>query len=167
MREIEGVFTAHESCSLRLSSQILYHLEAYEDALRLALKSGDLFDIEERSEYTEKMIGQCIDEYSRDRVAAAKDPSLAAPPERMEAIVMRMFERCFRDGAWNQAVGVAIEARRLDVVSDAVSRAGSGSAQARSILASVYESALKFVTTREYRTSIFELLKTVRRSPSC
>jgi 26S proteasome regulatory subunit N2 len=140
----------------------MYHLEAYEDALRLALKSGDLFDIEERSEYTEKMIGQCIDEYSHNRVAAAKDPAVPAPPARMEAIVMRMFERCFRDGAWNQAVGVAIEARRLDVVEDAISRAGSGSPQSRSILASVYDSALKFVTTHEYRTSIFQLLKKVR-----
>lgn len=153
-----------DPCSglMPLCAQIFYHLEAYPEALHLALESAELFDINERSEYSEKMIGQCIDEYTRARNEAAKNPDHAGPDPRMEAIVMRMFERCFTDGAWSQAVGIAVEARRLDVVQDAVSRAGRSTRAAKTILADAYDAALRFVTTREYRTSVFELLRTVR-----
>lgn len=151
-----------------MCAQIFYHLEAYPEALHLALESAELFDINERSEYSEKMIGQCIDEYTRARNEAAKNPDHGGPDPRMEAIVMRMFERCFTDGAWSQAVGIAVEARRLDVVEDAVSRAGRSTRAAKTILADAYDAALRFVSTREYRTSVFELLRTVScRSKRC
>ncbi len=149
-----------------MCAQIFYHLEAYPEALHLALESAELFDINERSEYSEKMIGQCIDEYTRARNEAAKNPDHGGPDPRMEAIVMRMFERCFTDGAWSQAVGIAVEARRLDVVEDAVSRAGRSTRAAKAILADAYDAALRFVSTREYRTSVFELLRTVSRRPA-
>jgi len=145
--------------------QIFYHLEAYPEALRLALQSGDLFNISEGSEYTEKMIGQCIDEYTEARNRRVRDPSAPAPDARMEAIVMRMFERCFETGAWGQAVGVAIEARRLDMLETAVARAGRGSATSRAMLSDAFSVATRYVSTREYRITVFELLRKVSRAP--
>lgn len=127
------------------------------------MRSGDLFNLEERSEYTETMIGQCIDEYTAARIRAAVDLSAAALIDvRMEDIVNRMFERCFRDAAWNQAVGVAIEARRLDVVEDAVARAGRGSAPSRELLRFVFDVAVRHVASRTYRREIFSTLARVR-----
>ncbi|KAA0161111.1 hypothetical protein FNF31_03952 [Cafeteria roenbergensis] len=157
---------ADHKLAARVASKIFYHLEAYPEALHLALESAELFDINERSEYSEKMIGQCIDEYTRARNEAAKNPDHGGPDPRMEAIVMRMFERCFTDGAWSQAVGIAVEARRLDVVEDAVSRAGRSTRAAKAILADAYDAALRFVSTREYRTSVFELLRTLHQEQS-
>lgn len=37
------------------------------------------------------------------------------------AVVNRMFARCLTDGAFEQAVGMAIECHRLDIVKEAVS----------------------------------------------
>jgi 26S proteasome regulatory subunit N2 len=42
---------------------------------------------------------------------------------RLEAVVNRMFGRCWRDGSFKQALGVALEARRLDVVGATLTRA--------------------------------------------
>lgn len=44
-----------------------------------------------------------------------------APDARLVAIVERLFERCYADGQYEQAVGVALEARRLDQLERAIS----------------------------------------------
>ena len=41
-------------------AQCFYHLEEYDDALRLALGSGAYFDINSKSEYVDTMIGPWI-----------------------------------------------------------------------------------------------------------
>ncbi len=41
------------------SAQCFYHLELYEDALRLALGAGQYFDVNTKSEYVDTMIGEC------------------------------------------------------------------------------------------------------------
>ncbi len=41
----------------RASLQCFFHLEEYDDALRLALGSGSYFDVNVRSEFVETMIG--------------------------------------------------------------------------------------------------------------
>lgn len=41
-----------------------------------------------------------------------------------------MFERCLSDAAFEQAVGMAIECHRLDVIKDAVTRAAAGDTRA-------------------------------------
>ena len=44
---------------------------------------------------------------------------------RLEAVVNQMFERCFHDRQYTQAVGIAIETRRLDVLERAITSAVS------------------------------------------
>lgn len=39
---------------------------------------------------------------------------------RLEAIVDRMFQRCFEDGQFRQAVGIALETRRMDMFQKAI-----------------------------------------------
>lgn len=39
---------------------------------------------------------------------------------RLEAIVNRMFQRCFQDGQYKQAVGIALETRRMDIFETAI-----------------------------------------------
>lgn len=40
--------------------------------------------------------------------------------ERLEAIVNRMFQRCFDDKQYRQAVGIALETRRMDMFEKAI-----------------------------------------------
>jgi 26S proteasome regulatory subunit N2 len=50
-----------------------------------------------------------------------KDSSEMKPVDsRLEDIVNRMFQRCFDDKKFKQAIGIAIETRRLDIVEKAI-----------------------------------------------
>jgi 26S proteasome regulatory subunit N2 len=106
--------------------------------LRLALAAGDLFDITSKSEYVETLIckrcllpvfvcpsvelvlyffsllhtAKCIDKYVELRTQS--EPAEIDP--RMEEVMERMFQRCYTDGCYNHAIGIALDSRRLDKV---------------------------------------------------
>ena len=42
-----------------VASKVHYHLESYDEALSFALGAEELFDVKERSEYVETIIGEC------------------------------------------------------------------------------------------------------------
>ena len=75
---------------------------------------------------------RCIDTYVALRVKAAESSSsssseAAAPIDpRLTAIIERLFERCHADGQYEQAVGVALEARRLDRLEAAIAASTGG-----------------------------------------
>jgi len=69
---------------------------------------------------------RCIDEYTKarqDALAAAPGEEPAPADARLEAVVARMFARCWAEGAYRSALGVALEARRLDLVQETLRRA--------------------------------------------
>jgi len=87
------------------------------------LGAGQYFDVNQKNEYVETLIAKCIDQYTVLRVAAEKDPENAPFIDPcMESIVNRMFERCYNDGAYSQAMGVALETLRLDKVEETIQR---------------------------------------------
>jgi hypothetical protein len=45
---------------------------------------------------------------------------------RLLAIIERLFERCYADGQFEQAVGVALESRRLDQLERAITTSHGG-----------------------------------------
>ena len=62
---------------------------------------------------------KCIDSYTKKR--ASGDPVIQASIDaRQEEIVNRMFARCFNDGQYKQAMGIAIETRRMDMFVDSI-----------------------------------------------
>jgi 26S proteasome regulatory subunit N2 len=100
-----------------VASKVYYHLGSYEDSLQYALGADTLFDISDtRSQYVETIIAKCIDSYTAKRTAGEENID-----KRLETIVDRMFDRCFQHGQYRQALGIAIETRRLDVFEKAVS----------------------------------------------
>ena len=65
---------------------------------------------------------KCIDHYTQLRVSHF-DGSLPEGEDidiRLESIVNRMFERCLNDRRYKQAVGIAFETRRIDVLQRAI-----------------------------------------------
>jgi len=106
-----------------IASKVFYYLEEYEEALRLALEAGDKFDLNERSQYVETLVHKCIDKYIEKRVAIVdrKEPGIEIDA-KMEGVITKMFERCYQDQQFNQAIGVALESRRLDKVREAIEK---------------------------------------------
>lgn len=60
---------------------------------------------------------KCIDHYTKLRVENRELPDVEEKPidPRLEGIVNKMFQRCFDDHKYKQAIGIALETRRLDV----------------------------------------------------
>ena len=93
--------------------------------MRLALCAGKYLDISVRSEYVETILSKCIDEYKSLRLqqeqGASKSSGIfgaggdsgaddAATKEividpKMENIIEQMFQRCYRDHCFEQAIG--------------------------------------------------------------
>lgn len=118
---IEGLseddsFPAHDLAAA-IASKCFYHLQEYNDALRLALSAGKYFDVSTKNEYIETMLSHCIDQYKSLRVQLLKDRDAAVTIDpRMEAIIEQMFQRCYRDLCFEQALGVALDTHRIDKV---------------------------------------------------
>ena len=72
--------------------------------------------------HTHTHTAKCIDHYTELKVkrfdGSLKDGEEIDP--RLEAIVNRMFERCLGDQRYKQAVGIAIETRRIDILERAI-----------------------------------------------
>jgi len=99
-----------------VASKCFYHLQEYDDALRLALCSGPYFDISKSGdEYIEKLLAICIDKYTEECRSKSDDDSAQIDPKK-EAVIEQMYKRCYRDFCCEQAIGIALNTKRIDKV---------------------------------------------------
>lgn len=66
---------------------------------------------------------KCIDYYTQQRVLEAEGklaPGSKSIDPRLEGIVNRMFQRCLDDNQYRQALGLALETRRMDIFEAAI-----------------------------------------------
>ena len=73
----------------------------------------------------------------------------------MENIIEKMFNRCFTDKKWKQAIGVALESRRLDKVRDAIEQSND---QIEENLGYTYDIAQNIVKSKSFRTDVLRIL---------
>jgi len=114
-----------------LGLQVFYYLEQLGESLTFALGAGQKFDVSSKSEYVETLISKGIDQYIALRVQLLESkPALSDEAKatlidpRLEVLVERMFQRCFADGEYKQALGIALETRRLDHLRTAITVSG-------------------------------------------
>lgn len=139
-----------------VASKCFYHLQEYGDALRLALSAGKYLDISAKNEYIETIITVCIDQYKALRTAAPGEAPAVDP--RMEGIVEQMFQRCYADGCFEQALGVALDTHRLDKVEEAVQRAIAAGAEGLLSYAFALCQSARKITPRDFRLSVIGVL---------
>jgi len=138
-----------------VASKVYYHLGSYEDSLQYALGAGPLFDLSNtRNQYVETIIAKCIDSYTVKRTEGITNID-----KRLENIVDKMFDRCFQHGQHRQALGIAIETRRLDVFERAVS-GDRPDAEVCDMLSYAFRVVMSLIEKRDYRC---ELLRTLVR----
>ncbi|CCL98292.1 uncharacterized protein FIBRA_00286 [Fibroporia radiculosa] len=109
---------AHDAAAL-LASKVYYYLGEYDEALNFALGAGVAFEAESRApgaeEYVETVISKAIDKYIEARAMEQLDAGEKIDP-KLQGIIESIFRRCMADGEYKQAIGIALEARRLDVI---------------------------------------------------
>uniref|UniRef100_A0A2M4A5L8 26S proteasome non-ATPase regulatory subunit 1 n=1 Tax=Anopheles triannulatus TaxID=58253 RepID=A0A2M4A5L8_9DIPT len=150
-------FSHHELAAL-VASNVYYHLGSFEDSLTYALGAGDLFDVNARTEYVDTIIAKCIDHYTQLRVQAveAQETNQAPKPidARLEAIVNRMIQRCLDDGQYKQALGIALETRRMDIVEASIMKADD----VPGMLAYAFQVTMGFIQNRAFRNTVLRCL---------
>ncbi|KAI8369483.1 armadillo-type protein [Radiomyces spectabilis] len=131
-----------------VASKVYYHLGELNDSLTFALGAGQYFDLSEKSEYVETTISKCIDKY----IALREEETEEIDP-RLQAVVERMFQRCADDEEYEQAIGIALEARRLDVVKAMVEKGPLSK-----LLSYVLEVSMTLVQNLQFRNEMLRLL---------
>ncbi|XWS22376.1 hypothetical protein CRYUN_Cryun29cG0028600 [Craigia yunnanensis] len=147
-----------------LVSKVFYYLGELNDSLAYALGAGPLFDVSEDSDYVHTLLAKAIDEYAslRSKAAELSDEAAKVDP-RLEAIVERMLDKCIIDGKYQQAMGIAIECRRLDKLEEAITSCDN----VHATLAYSTHVSHSFVYRREYRREVLRLLvKLYQKLPS-
>lgn len=147
-------FSHHELAAL-VASKVYYHLGSFEDSLTYALGAGNLFDVNSRTEYVDTTIAKCIDYYTQQSIALAekaKDAKEIDP--RLEAIVNRMFQRCLGDGQYRQALGLALETRRMDIFEKAIKE----SDDENGMLSYAFQVAMSLIQNRGFRNKVLRSL---------
>lgn len=57
---------------------------------------------------------------------------LSAPTQKaLQAVIRRIFEKCFQEGQYHEVVGIAVEARNLDILRETIMRAGEHTTYSR------------------------------------
>lgn len=152
---------AHNHLAGLVASKVFYHLGSFEDALTYALGAGDLFDVNARTEYVETIIAKCIDFYIQQRIALIDAPNDAKPIDpRLEGIVNKMIQRCLDDGQYRQALGIALETRRMDIFEAAISR----SEDINAMLAYAFQVTMSLIQNRAFRNTVLRCLVKLYRS---
>ncbi|KAJ3194238.1 proteasome regulatory particle base subunit [Irineochytrium annulatum] len=131
-----------------VASKVYYHLGELDESLTFALGAGDLFDTSSKNEYVEAIISKGIDTY----IALRNNKSKVDP--LLEEVVQRMFQRCYKDGEYKQAIGIALESLRLDVLKEAIVK---GKSQ-KDLLSYVLTAAITIVQNVEFRTEVLQML---------
>ncbi|XP_013636210.1 PREDICTED: 26S proteasome non-ATPase regulatory subunit 1 homolog A-like isoform X2 [Brassica oleracea var. oleracea] len=146
-----------------LVSKVFYYLGELNDSLSYALGAGPQFDVSEDTDYFHTLLAKAIDEYASLRLKAVESNDMVDIDPRLEAIVERMLQKCITDGKYQQAMGIAIECRRLDKLEEAIVKSDN----VQGTLAYCINVSHSFVNRREYRHEVLTLLvKVYQQLPS-
>src|SRR5690606_23162383 len=73
---------------------------------------------------------------------------------RLEDIVNRMFQRCFDDSQFKQAIGIALETRRMDIFEKAIRQSGD----LTNMLAYAFKITMSLIENLQYRNEVLKIL---------
>ncbi|KZP16841.1 hypothetical protein FIBSPDRAFT_912172 [Athelia psychrophila] len=121
---IEALYESNEikkdarASAALLASKVYYFLGEYDEALSFALGAGHAFEAESRApgseEYVETVVSKAIDRYIEFETEEAVGKGKIDP--RLQSIIEGIFRRCIADGEYKQAIGIALESRRFDII---------------------------------------------------
>ncbi|GLB36072.1 putative proteasome/cyclosome repeat [Lyophyllum shimeji] len=146
---------ARDSAAL-LASKVYYFLGEYEEALSFALGAGSAFGAEARApgseEFVETVVSKAIDRYIQAR-SDERSGILEKMDPRLQAIIETIFARCIAEGEFKQAIGIALESRRLDIISSIYNQT-----QDTSLLSYAMEAVLDTGFSLSYRDQVLQFI---------
>eukprot|EP00762_Andalucia_godoyi_P001312 ANDGO_04815.mRNA.1 26S proteasome non-ATPase regulatory subunit 1 homolog B len=159
-----------------VAAKVYFHLGATSDALDASLRSGELFrnamvsssaadSSRESTEFVSMVVGAAIDRYIAVRVknwsqnAPSADQGSAAD-RALDVLIEDVFTQCYATGKLREALGIAVECRRLDHMEKAIKQAGSSSDadQKAGLLDFAEHAAMSYVSDLEFRAAVLRML---------
>lgn len=92
---------------------------------------------------------KCIDKYIALRTKQAEGDMEEDIDPRLQDVVERMFQRCADDQEYEQAIGIALESRRLDVLKSMIAKGSP-----HKLLPYVLEVCMTLVQNLEFRNKV-------------
>jgi 26S proteasome regulatory subunit N2 len=145
---------SHRGLAALVASKVYYHLEEYGDALRLALAAGDLFRVDETTEFAETIVSKAIDQWVSQRKALSAGESTEAIDERLERVVFQCFDRSEKEREYKQALGIAMDAHHLELIARLIRAAETPT----ELVQWVMQNAQTMITVKSYRDQVLQLL---------
>lgn len=140
-----------------VASKVYYHLGDLTQSTNYALGAGELFDINSRDEYVETIVSHCIDTYIQTH--QANYPSQSATKSaikqdaRLSLVVEKMLQRCYADREYKQALGIALESKRIDLLERTIEQSKDDN-----LLSYVLETSMTVVEDLQFRDDVLRLL---------
>ncbi len=133
-----------------MASKVFFHLEQYDDAIRLALLAGEQFNLLDHSDYTDTIITKVVDQYIARKDAGSVD-------QRLSDFIERMFHRCLASGGDVRCgLGISIETRRMDWTRRFVQ--ASKGANLVDLLKYCQEHVKSFVSEKPMRSEVLQIM---------
>ncbi len=151
-----------------VAAKVNFHLGSLDDALHYALAAGKLFNVDEQTQFAVTLRALCIDEYISMKVrqsetvpGAAGGSSQHAFAKELEAVVERVLNGCLQNGEIKEAIGVALESRRLDKVQEAIIDGCKTDEARKKALTYCFDCAQTLVASRGYRAQVLSLISDI------
>ncbi|CAI5757042.1 unnamed protein product [Candida verbasci] len=96
-------------------SKVYYNLGDFESSVKYSLYAGEEFNLNEKSQYMETIVSQCINLYTSLSQRQFNDPSVEID-SRLTEIFEKMLDKCLKANEIKLALGIALESYRLDLV---------------------------------------------------
>lgn len=144
----------HRRLAALVASKVFYHLGELAESLTYALGAASLFNVSDNSEYVQTLVAKCVDEYISINLRLEKGEEGLLLDPRLIAVVERVLDQCLLDGKSEQAVGIALECRRLDKLEEAITTSRDPGAR----LTYCLKLSQTFVNCREFRREVLRLL---------
>jgi len=175
MAEDEALSESQRQCAAAVASHVFFHLEEPNQALRLALEGGpEHFDIkksgdatEKDSTYTQCLMTAAVDAYIKinqhstepqeETTAAALDGDLSGiDVAKLNQLVELMFERCYKDNQLTHALGIAIEAQKIEKIREVLDH--TPQTTSCSVIQYGLDAALKLISSRSFRNQVVQVI---------
>ncbi|ORY86168.1 armadillo-type protein [Protomyces lactucae-debilis] len=141
---------ANRRLAALVASKVYYHLGEYAQSTDYALGAGDLFDLKSHDEYVETIIAHCIDSFIAENAARYSEGDKAGKADsRLSEVVSTMLQQCYRDKEFKQAIGIALESKRLDILETII-----GESKDDNLLPYILETCIATVSDLKFRDEV-------------
>lgn len=139
-----------------VASRVFFHLEEPSQALRLALEAGEAhFDLQQTTPYVQSLVRAAIDAYVSERLGSIGDKDEAKEEkedigismEQLQAMVYRLLETCCKEGKFDHALGIALEAQETSKMREILVSSGPSV----EILKYALNSSITLVSSKAFR----------------